>query len=56
LEPVVIENYEKNNNVVEFEVLTAVVMKSSVFWDITVCSPLQVRYNTQSKIFTHAQS
>jgi hypothetical protein len=27
---------------VGFEVLTAVVMKSSVFWDITPCSPLKV--------------
>jgi hypothetical protein len=25
-----------------FEVLTAVVMKSTVFWDITPCSPLKV--------------
>jgi hypothetical protein len=25
---------------VGFEVLTAVAMKSSVFWDITLCSPL----------------
>jgi hypothetical protein len=28
--------------VVETEVLTAVVMKSSIFWDITPCSPLKV--------------
>jgi hypothetical protein len=28
--------------IVRFEVLTAVVMKSSVFWDITTCSPLKV--------------
>jgi hypothetical protein len=27
---------------VGFEVLTAVVMKSSIFWDITPCSPLKV--------------
>jgi hypothetical protein len=27
---------------VEFKVLTAVVMKSSVFWDIMPCSPLKV--------------
>jgi hypothetical protein len=27
---------------VGFEVLTAVVMKSTVFWDITPCSPLKV--------------
>jgi hypothetical protein len=29
-------------NYVAFEVLTAVVMKSSIFWDITPCSPLKV--------------
>jgi hypothetical protein len=27
------------------EVLTAVVMKSTIFWDITPCSPLTVRRN-----------
>jgi hypothetical protein len=27
---------------VEFNVLTAVVMKSTVFWDMTPCSPLKV--------------
>jgi hypothetical protein len=27
---------------VEVEVLTAVAMKSSVFWDITTCGPLKV--------------
>jgi hypothetical protein len=26
---------------VEFEVLTTVVMKSSIYWDITPCSPLE---------------
>jgi hypothetical protein len=29
------------NNSVTFEVLVAVVMKSSIFWDITPCSPLK---------------
>jgi hypothetical protein len=29
-------------NSVGFEVLTAVVMKSTVFWDIMQCSPLKV--------------
>jgi hypothetical protein len=28
---------------VGFEVLSAVVMKSAIFWDITPCSPLKVR-------------
>jgi hypothetical protein len=27
---------------VGFQVLTAVVMKSPTFWDITLCSPLEV--------------
>jgi hypothetical protein len=27
---------------VQFEVLTGVVMKSTIFWDITPCSPLKV--------------
>jgi hypothetical protein len=29
---------------VGFEVPTAVVMKSSIFWDITPCSPLKVNW------------
>jgi hypothetical protein len=33
---------EMFKSVHEFEVLTAVVMKSTVFWDITPCSPLSV--------------
>jgi hypothetical protein len=28
--------------VVGFEVLTVVVMKSNIFWDIMLCSPLKV--------------
>jgi hypothetical protein len=27
---------------VGFEVLTAVVMKSTIFWDMTLCSPLKI--------------
>jgi hypothetical protein len=30
------------NFIVGFEILTAVVMKSTIFWDITPCSPLSV--------------
>jgi hypothetical protein len=30
------------NHIIGFEVLTAVVMKGSIFWDITLCSPLKV--------------
>jgi hypothetical protein len=29
-------------NCVEFDVFTAVVMKSFIFWDVTPCSPLNV--------------
>jgi hypothetical protein len=32
----------KLDEILEFEVLTAVVMKSSIFWDIMPCSPLIV--------------
>jgi hypothetical protein len=31
-----------NYQLVQFEVLTAVVMKSTIFWDTTPCSPLSV--------------
>jgi hypothetical protein len=30
------------NVIIGSEVLTAAVMKNSVFWDITLCSPLEV--------------
>jgi hypothetical protein len=32
----------KNLDIVGFEVLTEVVMKSTIFWDITPCSPLNI--------------
>jgi hypothetical protein len=32
-----------SHNYVGFEVLTAVVMKSIIFWDMTPCSPLTTR-------------
>jgi hypothetical protein len=35
-----------NSAFVRFEVLTAVVMKSSVFWDITPCSLLKVNLSS----------
>jgi hypothetical protein len=37
-----VDFYEQTTMAVGFEVLTAVVMKSSIFWDITPCSPLKV--------------
>jgi hypothetical protein len=47
----------KQNRFTGFEILTAVVMKSTIFWDITPCSPLKVnrgvggtyRLNLQSR-------
>jgi hypothetical protein len=36
---------------VESEVLTAVVMKSSIFWDITPCSPVKVNPRFGGKYF-----
>jgi hypothetical protein len=49
-------------NCVEFKVLTAVVMKSSIFWDIKLCSPLIVnrcygeicRLHLQGRIISQA--
>jgi hypothetical protein len=38
-----IHNPAGNRKSVGFEVLTAVVMKSTIFWDITPCIPLSVR-------------
>jgi hypothetical protein len=35
-------NFFTNHPIIEFEVLTAVVMKNSIFWDTTPCSPLKV--------------
>jgi hypothetical protein len=32
----------KNKNLCRIEVLTAVIMKSTIFWDVTPCSPLKV--------------
>jgi hypothetical protein len=32
---------DNSYNNVGFQVLTAVVMKSTIFWDITQCSPLK---------------
>jgi hypothetical protein len=36
------EIYGKMETIVGFEVLMAVAMKSSVFLDITVCTPLKI--------------
>jgi hypothetical protein len=35
--------------IVGFEVLTAVVMKGSIFWDITPCSPLKSKNKPSKK-------
>jgi hypothetical protein len=36
------QKYVNRNDITGFEVLTAVVMKSTTFGDITLCSPLKV--------------
>jgi hypothetical protein len=36
------EKNHKKSHSVKFEVLTAVVMKSAIFWDIMPCNPLKV--------------
>jgi hypothetical protein len=37
------------------EVLTAMVMKSSIFWDITPCSPLKINRSFEGKCRLHLQ-
>jgi hypothetical protein len=45
-----------NNFFLRFEVLTAIVMKSSIFWDITPCSPLKVNRSFRGKCRFHFQN
>jgi hypothetical protein len=42
---------------VRFDVLTAVVIKSSVFWDITLCSPLKFnrRFGGTCRLHFHSR-
>jgi hypothetical protein len=40
---------ENTNYIIEVEVLTAVVMKSTIFLDITPCSPLKVKQRFRGK-------
>jgi hypothetical protein len=54
----------KTSLLVQFEALTAVVMKSSVFWDIMLCSPLKINrcfggtlcFHTQGRRISHARN
>jgi hypothetical protein len=50
-----IHNIEPEFYFVGFEVLTAVVMKSSVFWDETLCSPLKAnrRFGGRYRLHLH---
>jgi hypothetical protein len=41
---------------VRFEVLTAVIMESCVFWDITPCSPVKVNLRFGGTCRLHLQS
>jgi hypothetical protein len=43
--------YDMGMNKIGFEVLTAVVMNSSIFWDITPCSQLKVKEENIASIF-----
>jgi hypothetical protein len=46
----------KNNNAsVGIEVLTAVVVKSSIFWDIMLCSPLKLNRRFGGTCHLHLQ-
>jgi hypothetical protein len=47
--------YAWNNSRTGFEVLTAVVMKSTIFWDITPCSPLKVNRRLGGTYRLHLQ-
>jgi hypothetical protein len=38
----ILGRFSKQNTHLGFDVLTAVVMKTTIFWDITPCSPLGV--------------
>jgi hypothetical protein len=38
-----------------FEVLTAMIMKSAIFWDITPCSPLKLNRRFGGKFRLHLQ-
>jgi hypothetical protein len=44
-----------NNLILGFEVLTAVVMKSSIFWHITSCSSLKVNRHFGGTYYLHLQ-
>jgi hypothetical protein len=45
--------YREHEQKLGFEVFTAVVMKSTVFWDITPCSPLSVKRRFGGKYRLH---
>jgi hypothetical protein len=56
---IVLETLMKQNiGHVGFEVLTAVVMKSTVFWDITPCSPLKAnrRFGGTYRLHLHGRN
>jgi hypothetical protein len=53
-----VQNYEYSvpGHLVGFEVFTAVVTKSTIFWDITTCSPLSVSRRFGGTYRLHLQS
>jgi hypothetical protein len=50
-----VSNFRHRLFYVGFEVLTAVVMKSTIFWDITPCSPLTVNRSFGGTYRLHVQ-
>jgi hypothetical protein len=40
---------------VGFEVLTAVIVKSTIFWDITPCTPLKINGRIRGTYLLHLQ-
>jgi hypothetical protein len=57
--PVIIIICHASNKIVlkyfQYEVLTAVAMKSSIFWDITPCSPKKVNRRFEGIYRLHVQ-
>jgi hypothetical protein len=47
--------FEKVFNGIGFEVLTAIVMKNSVFWNIMLCGPLKVNLHFRRTCHLHLQ-
>jgi hypothetical protein len=51
-----VEEEEKLLDFLGFEVFTAVAMKSTIFWDITPCSPLKVDFQRTTRRYVPENS